>query len=204
MNRLKELRERNHMNQQELAVKLQVAQSTISSWETGRTEMENRALIKTANLFGVSVDYLLNNESVSAQTASHWITVPKPNVREISPKGILPLSVIKSNDYICLTVIGSSMEPAMFEGDIVIVKKQDNFKTDDIVVMCVNDKIRALQQLTKYEDGIVLKSFAPLCRLFRYDNSQLKSRVVTITGKVVELRRRYNYRKNPTDENAND
>lgn len=60
--RLKELREENGFHsQQALADKLGLSQSTIGNWEAGRREPDHEMLRKLANLFHVTVDYLIGN-----------------------------------------------------------------------------------------------------------------------------------------------
>ncbi len=56
---LKEIRKSNDMSQQQLAEKLGVTQATLSGWENEKYEIDNASLLKCANIFNVSVDYLL-------------------------------------------------------------------------------------------------------------------------------------------------
>lgn len=57
--RLRELRKASGINQNELALKLNVSQGTISVWENGEYEPSIAQLVKLANIFSVSVDYLI-------------------------------------------------------------------------------------------------------------------------------------------------
>ncbi len=57
--RLKELREKNHISQLKLALDLSMNQNTISRYETGAHEADYATLIKIADYFDVSIDYLL-------------------------------------------------------------------------------------------------------------------------------------------------
>lgn len=59
MKRLKELREKRHLSQVFLGMELNMAQNTISQYETGEREPGIAELIAIADYFGVSVDYLL-------------------------------------------------------------------------------------------------------------------------------------------------
>lgn len=60
--RLKELRKENRITQKELAKTIGYEQTIISMWESGTREPSNETLIKLADFFNVSVDYLLNHE----------------------------------------------------------------------------------------------------------------------------------------------
>jgi transcriptional regulator with XRE-family HTH domain len=57
--RLQELRKDNNISQAELAKVLGVSHYTISSYECNRSDPDDVTKIKIANLFNVSVDYLL-------------------------------------------------------------------------------------------------------------------------------------------------
>ncbi len=58
MMRIKELREQRRLNQEGLALKLNVSQSTISAYEKGERTPDLKTLISIANFFDVSLDYL--------------------------------------------------------------------------------------------------------------------------------------------------
>lgn len=57
--RLKEIRKQNGISQLKLALDLNMSQNTISRYETGEREPGINELIKIADYFNVSVDYLL-------------------------------------------------------------------------------------------------------------------------------------------------
>ena len=57
--RLKELRKQKHISQIKLAMDLSVSQNTISRYEQGEREAGYDMLVKIADYFNVSVDYLL-------------------------------------------------------------------------------------------------------------------------------------------------
>ena len=57
--RLRQLRESNKITQLKLALDLGTNQNTISRYETGEREADYATLIKIADYFNVSLDYLL-------------------------------------------------------------------------------------------------------------------------------------------------
>lgn len=57
--RIKELRKNRHISQLRMAMDLHMAQNTISRYETGEREPGLAELIKIADYFQVSIDYLL-------------------------------------------------------------------------------------------------------------------------------------------------
>ncbi|MDR1158860.1 MAG: helix-turn-helix domain-containing protein [Oscillospiraceae bacterium] len=59
MNRIKELRKERKMSQMSLSIAANVHQTAVSQWETGKTNPDLDTLKRLADLFGVSVDYIL-------------------------------------------------------------------------------------------------------------------------------------------------
>lgn len=59
MNRIRELREDRDLRQIDLSKATGIDQKTISNYETGKTNPDSWAIIKLANYFGVTCDYLL-------------------------------------------------------------------------------------------------------------------------------------------------
>lgn len=57
--RLRDLREDNDLRQRELAETLNVSQTTYSRYESGELDIPSAALIKLADFYKVSVDYIL-------------------------------------------------------------------------------------------------------------------------------------------------
>lgn len=57
--RLKELREERELTQKELAQSIGVAQSNVSRWEKDEMEPSAEIVVKLADFFQVSADYLL-------------------------------------------------------------------------------------------------------------------------------------------------
>ena len=60
--RLKELRKERKISQLKLALDLNMNQNTISRYENMEREADYETLVKFADYFGVSVDYLLGRK----------------------------------------------------------------------------------------------------------------------------------------------
>ncbi|MGN0443962.1 MAG: helix-turn-helix domain-containing protein [Acutalibacteraceae bacterium] len=59
-NRIRNLREDRDLNQTKVAKFLGMSQTGYSKYETGENDIPTGILIKLADFYGVSVDYLLN------------------------------------------------------------------------------------------------------------------------------------------------
>lgn len=57
--RIKDLREDHDLNQQDVAEMLHVSQATYSRYESGVLDIPSSSLIKLADYYKVSVDYIL-------------------------------------------------------------------------------------------------------------------------------------------------
>lgn len=97
-----------------------------------------------------------------------------------------------SGDYFALQVKGDSMEPKFSEGDVVIVRQQDDAESGDIVIAMVNGNDATIKKLMKYENGgIALVASNPLYQPMHFSEQDIMEKPVQIIGKVVELRAKF-------------
>lgn len=59
MNKIRELREDRDLRQSDVSSATGIDQRTLSNYETGKTNPDSYAIIKLADFFGVTTDYLL-------------------------------------------------------------------------------------------------------------------------------------------------
>ena len=76
-NRVKELRRSLGITQKELATHLGVAQPTLSGWETDRFQIDYDNLVKLADFFNTSIDYILCRDTVEQNEPSSKDQQPK-------------------------------------------------------------------------------------------------------------------------------
>lgn len=79
-----ELRILNNMTQMELAEKLNYSDKTISKWERAESSPDISVLVKIADLFGVTLDYLVKTENIEEAVVEHKTKETKYNRRAIS------------------------------------------------------------------------------------------------------------------------
>lgn len=94
-------------------------------------------------------------------------------------------------DFIALKVHGDSMSPVLIEDDIVIVKKQNDFETGDIVVAIVNGDEATIKKGKKNENSILLQPFNPSYEPLIFTHDEVKTIPVTIIGAVRQLKREF-------------
>ena len=77
MENLKKLREKRNITQTKLSVEIEVSQEIISHYEIGQSKPNIDNLLKIADFFNCSTDYLLNrtdNPSINANNDNNEIT----------------------------------------------------------------------------------------------------------------------------------
>lgn len=67
--RIKELRKKNGWSQKELAKNVGVKASAISMWENDKRRPDFNSLVSLANIFDISIDYLIGRERIEDDDA---------------------------------------------------------------------------------------------------------------------------------------
>ena len=92
-------------------------------------------------------------------------------------------------EYFALKIAEDSMSPLLIENDIIIVQKQDDFESGDIVVATINGDEAIIRKGKKSDNNILLQplnsTYEPL--IFTYD--EMKKIPVEIIGIVKQLKR---------------
>lgn len=199
--RLKELRINKGYSQQKLADKVGVSRSTISMWEINSSQPDNEMLIRLALLFEVSTDYLLGRTDERTPSKSKGIKIPVLGtvvagipidaVEEILDYEEITPELAATGEFFALRVKGSSMEPRIMEGDVVIVRKQETADTGDIAIVLVNGDEATVKKIRITPEGITLIALNPTYSPLFYTSAEVDSLPVRIIGKVVELRGKF-------------
>lgn len=207
MNRLRELRKEKGLTMKSFGTLFNIAESTVSLYETEKRDIDVSLLGKFSKYFEVSVDYLLgltDESNINITTMESPISVgTKIKVLGKVPAGI-PIEAVEcvideidiskemaddDHEYLGLLVSGDSMFPEYLDGDIVIIRKQPTAETGDDVVAYVNGYDATLKRLQRMSNGIRLKALNPQYESKFYSNDEIKKLPVSILGVVVEMRR---------------
>lgn len=66
--KLKELRKKNNLTQVEFAKIFNIANGTVGNWESGIRQPDHEMLSKIADFYGVSVDFILERETLESES----------------------------------------------------------------------------------------------------------------------------------------
>lgn len=194
------LRKRDNLTQKELAEKLGISFSSISMYERGKREPDFETLEAIADYFNVNMNFLLGKEPASSAKISAVripvlgkvaAGIPITAVENIIDYEEIPSSMAETGEYVALQINGSSMEPRMFEGDVVIVKVQPTVDSGEVAVVIINGNEATVKKVQLRSDGILLQPFNSAYDPMFYTNEDIERIPVRIFGKVVECRQKY-------------
>ena len=202
MNNLKILRNQKGWSQMEMARRLCVSQGTYSLWENDKVKIDNESLQNLADFFGVSVDYILGREESNRPPKSRrgkWIPVygeiaagiPIEAIEDIIDYEEIPDEMAATGDYIALRIKGDSMEPRIKEGDVVIIRRQENVENGEIAAVMVNGDNATLKQIKREDNGLWLISSNQAYPPVFYTRKECENLPIRILGRLVELRAKF-------------
>ncbi len=197
MNIIRELRLKRGLSQLELAKICGVHQTAISQWEKGRTSPDADMLSLLSDYFNVSVDLLLGKNH---NKMKHLVPVlgyvkagiPIEAVEEILDYEEITPQMAASGEHFALRIKGDSMLPRFCPADVVIVRKQSDITNGDIAVVLVNGSDATVKKVFKKETNLMLVSLNASYEPIIYTSEEVLNLPVTIIGKVVELRAKFN------------
>ncbi len=194
MNKIRELRILKGMSQKELADRCSVHQTAVSQWENERTYPDTESLMKLSEIFDVSVDELMCGEAARSGRMTipvfGYIRVGAPvdTVADFLDYDKISRDVSRLGEFFALKIDGNSLEPRICDGDLLIVRYQNNVKNGDVAVILVNGSEIMINKVIKKDTRTILvplnKHHEPIV-LLKKETAQAP---VKIIGKVVELR----------------
>jgi repressor LexA len=95
-------------------------------------------------------------------------------------------------DYFALRISGQSMEPSIFDGDTVIVRRQDFIEDGQIAVVLIDGEDATVKEVKKVSDGIMLIAHNPAVFSPRvFTKEEIESKPVQIIGRVIQSIRQF-------------
>ena len=208
---IKNYRSERNLSLREFAKLADVSHTHIDSIEKGtdfRTgksvRITNETIQKLANALNVGESFLFElsigkTPSFERKRKTNAIPVlghvqagiPIDAIEEILDYEEITPEMAAHGEYFALQVKGSSMEPRMREGDVVIVRKQPDVLHDDTAIVLVNGGEATIKRVLKTEAGIFLAPNNPTFETKFYSNKDIAELPVQILGKVVELRAKF-------------
>lgn len=199
MIRLKELRKSRGLTTAQLGEILGCSNPTITHYERGDRKPDPSTLLRLADYFNVSVDYLLGREETSASGRGVKIPVygeiaagiPIEAVEDIIDFEEITPELAASGEFLALSVKGDSMSPRIQNGDVVIIRRQESVENGEIAAVMVNGDSATLKQVKLEGDGLWLLPLNPAFQPMFYTKKECVEKPVRILGKMIELRAKF-------------
>ena len=197
--RLKKAMELRNMKASELSERAQIPKSAISQYLSGLYEAKQKSIFKLAKILNVSEGWLMGLDvpmerkidkiDINDKQAFPLLGTVKAGYDYLASENIigyvnLDKNVPNPEEYFALKVTGDSMQPVLYDDDIVIVHSQNDIESGQIGIILINGDEATVKRIIKHDDYIELISF----------NSYYPPKKITkdiefkIIGKVVEAR----------------
>lgn len=117
--------------------------------------------------------------------------IPIEAIEDIIDQEEISSELAATGEYIALRVKGSSMNPRIMDGDVVIIKRQDTIESGEIAAVMVNGNDVTLKQVKVEDNGLWLIPFNAAYNHKFYSKKECAELPVRILGKMVELRAKF-------------
>lgn len=205
MNKLKELRKKKGLTQEDLAKYLGVSIMSIFNYEKGAYGMSEETLIKLSELLGCTVDELLGVERKYPSNIfplEKPITLPVygeiaagvPLSTEQSPTGeyIYEDQAYGDGNHIVLRVSGDSMSPDIMDGSYAIIRCQNYAQPNQIVAVCLDKEFATLKKYIPQPNGsAIFQPINPKYTPIMVTAKQFKDGDAVIIGVLREVKRKF-------------
>ena len=187
--RVYELRKKLKLNQSNFAKLISISQGALSQIESEKIKLSMETLYRICDHFNISADWMMYGERdmyrnvhipkavasspensryllniIFVDTAAHADYLKNFNNEEyLSSLEAYSIPGFKDGNFRMFEVLGDSMQPALIENDIVVVKVIDNYKKIEDSTICVlvsNNGIvvKRVYTLPEESDFLILKS----------------------------------------------
>lgn len=214
---IKEYRKKNALSMDAFSDKSGISKAYISLLEKNKHPKTGKAIAPSIQCIkqaadGMGMDFNVLFEMIDGDVVLHEVKkhapkrtkgitikvlgrvaagVPIEAVEDVIDTEEITEELAATGDFFGLQIHGDSMEPRMCEGDVVIVRQQDDAESGDVIIAMVNGDEATCKRLRKYRDGIELISNNPAYAPMFFSNEEIISKPVKIIGKVVELRGKF-------------
>lgn len=191
---------KHSVTQTEICNTLGFKMPTFSDWVNAKTYPRIDKIELMANYFGISKADLVEERSTHT-SSGNGVTIniygrvaagiPFEMIEDIIDTEEISEEMARTGSYFGLMIKGNSMVPNICDGDIVIIRCQNDAENGDTVIATVNGNDATCKRLRKYKDGIELIANNPSYEPMYFSNKDVLEKPVKILGKVVELRRKF-------------
>lgn len=183
----------NNKTRNDICKDLGFKYTTFTDWYNGNIYPRIDKIEQIANYFRIEKSDLIEDkdskDNESYKRAFPLLGKVKAGYDYLATENIIGyVSIDKElsdpENYFALTVVGDSMQPILYEDDIIIVHKQSDVENGQIAIIIIDNEEATVKKIIKHNDCIELiafNSYYPPKRLTKADKFQ-------IIGKVTEAK----------------
>ncbi len=169
--------------------------ATISRYASGEiTGVKRSTIVKLADFFNVSAAWLAGftdkkYDIYNDKQVFPLLGIVKAGYDYLASENIigyvsLDKKIANPEEYFALKVTGDSMQPILYDGDIIIVHSQNDIESGKIGIALIDGEEATVKRIVKHDDYIELISF----NSYYPPKNITKDTDFKIIGKVVEAR----------------
>lgn len=187
----------NSVTSTDICTTLNIKAPTFSDWINAKTYPRIDKIEMMSNYFGISKADLVEKNNTRSRGIKIPVLgkviagIPIEAVEEILDYEEIDEQMARTGDFFALQINGDSMEPIMSQGDVVIVRKQDDVDSGDTAIILVNGDEATVKKVIKKESGIMLVPNNTAYEPLFFDDYDIQTLPVSIVGRVMELRKKY-------------
>lgn len=205
--RLRKGMELRNLKQVDVIEKTGINKGALSSYLSGKYEPKQNNIHLLAKALNVNEAWLMGHEvpmeriPFLGNSRKKGITInvlgrvaagiPIEAIEDVVDTEEITEEMAATGNFFGLQIHGDSMEPKISDGDVVIVRQQDDAESGDIVIAMVNGSDATCKRLKKYTGGIMLLSNNPKYEPMVYSEEEINKKPVRIIGRVMELRAKF-------------
>ena len=215
--RLKSIRMEKNLSQEEFAKLLNTSKQVISRYERHERTPKITVANEYAKILNVSLNFLLGEDNATQNDTTYFditkdpsyttadfaqfVPIPlvgtvrcgepifaKSNIKTYIPTS--PDSLLPGEDYFWLKATGDSMINAgIFEGDLLLIRKQSDVDSGCIAVVAVNGDTATLKRIIKKENAMILQPENTKYETKIYVGKEMNA--IHIIGRLMESKRKF-------------
>ncbi|GEM02769.1 repressor LexA [Halolactibacillus halophilus] len=169
-NKIKQLREKHGLNQDDLAKKLSTTKQAISRYEKGDRQANQDILFALSNMFNVDIDYFFPVRAHAPtnvfKSTGNFIKIPIIGeiacgdpilaVENVIDYHVEPADLLPAGNLFYLKAKGDSMEPKIPNQSLVLIREQSDVESGEIAAVLVNGDTEATLKRVKKQSGYLI------------------------------------------------
>ena len=209
-NRIRHLRERAGLTQEEVGQRIGVTKATVNRYETGNIDIKRTIAIKLAEILNTTPAYIMGwtdniepklpSNIIPIDSDTEFVNIPvvgrvaagvtcyaDMDIIDYEPTSVD--SITPGEDYVYLKVVGDSMYPEFKEGDLILIRCQTSVDSGSYAVVIIDGEDGVVKKIVYGQNWIELHSINPMYPVRRFENEDVLR--IRVFGLVKEIKRKF-------------